>query len=357
MATNLAHTAYWARLFIKYGTVLVLLLVFSRVLWGVGVSIYHRISPPAPPAPTVSYGKLPGIAFPQPSPSKKFSFTLELPESELPKVPATLPVYVIPKKSAFLGAPDEARKTAALLRFIKDEEILSSTVYRWAHERGDIKLEMNIITQAFSINSNLYQDSAVSALRAPSQEIAVKVVQSFLSSANLFPKDFADGKTSTTLVKNENGILALAPSLSEANFTRVDFFRQNYNDFPVVAPVPGQSNVWFLVSGTTDPARSIIAGEYHYFAVDESQSSTYPIKTSETAWQELQDGKGIVASPPAGGPAKETIAVRRVYLAYYDPSDYQPFFQPVYVFEGDEGFVGYVPAVTTDYYTQVQTTP
>lgn len=348
MATNLAHTAYWARLFIKYGAVFILFLIFGRVLWGVGVTLYQRISPPPPPAPTVSYGKLPAITFfGSDAPDKKFGFTLELPEGDLPKLPATLPVYVIPKKSAFLGAPDEARKIASSLRFTKDEETLSSTIYRWVHERGDINLEMNIITQAFSINSNLYQDEDIKGLRAPTQEIAVKAVQSFLSNASLFPKDFTDGETSTTLIKNDNGILVLAPSLSEANFIRVDFFRQSYNDFPVVTPVPGQSNVWFLVPGTTDPTKNIIAGEYHYFAVDQSQSSTYPIKTSETAWRQLQDGKGIVASIPT----KETVAVRRVYLAYYDPSDYQPFFQPVYVFEGDNGFVGYVPAVTSDYYT------
>jgi hypothetical protein len=42
--------------------------------------------------------------------------------------------------------------------------------------------------------------------------------------------------------------------------------------------------------------------------------------------------------------------VRKIYLAYYDAGVYTEFYQPVFVFEGDKDFVGYVPAVTTDYY-------
>ena len=43
----------------------------------------------------------------------------------------------------------------------------------------------------------------------------------------------------------------------------------------------------------------------------------------------------------AGG----TATVRTVTLAYYDSLDPQNYLQPVFVFEGDDGFLAYVPAV------------
>lgn len=347
MTTALTQTAFWARATIKYGIGFVVFLIVARILWGVGVGIYERFNPPQPPPPTVTYGKLPALVFPENESRQNFSFSLELPEVDLPKAPRTLPVYVMPKKSAYFGALDVARGLAKSLRFTKNEESQSPTIYRWTHERGDVNLEMNTITQAFSINSNFYKDEAFATLHAPTQVIAASAVSSFLSTSNLFPKDFTDGKTSTTLIKNEGGNLVLAPSLSEANFIRVDLFRQNYNNFPVVTSHPGKGNVWFLVSGTSDPARTIIAGEYHYFPVEDSQSSTYPIKSSDQAWQELIAGKGVIVSSPGNA---DSVTVRRAYFAYYDSPEFQAFFQPVFVFEGDNGFVGYVPAVSADYY-------
>jgi hypothetical protein len=35
-----------------------------------------------------------------------------------------------------------------------------------------------------------------------------------------------------------------------------------------------------------------------------------------------------------------------VSLGYYDPLDKQEFLQPIYIFEGDQKFMAYVPAVT-----------
>jgi hypothetical protein len=46
-----------------------------------------------------------------------------------------------------------------------------------------------------------------------------------------------------------------------------------------------------------------------------------------------------------GRPNQANITIKKMFLAYYDPDEYQPYLQPVYVFVGDNDFVGYVPAV------------
>ena len=104
-----------------------------------------------------------------------------------------------------------------------------------------------------------------------------------------------------------------------------------------------------MVSGIREKGRDIIAGEYHYFPIDETKLATYPIKTGSEAWQEFINGNYYSASfgTTIDG---NNIKIRKVYLAYYDPGVYTEFFQPIYVFEGDNDFVGYVPAVTSEYY-------
>ena len=103
-----------------------------------------------------------------------------------------------------------------------------------------------------------------------------------------------------------------------------------------------------MVTGESSGPKQVIAGEYHYFPVDEGKFSTYPIKTSQIAWDELSAGGAFVASP-GGNSEGGAVTLRRVYLAYYDAGGYTEFFQPIVVFEGDNGFVAYVPAVTADY--------
>ena len=41
--------------------------------------------------------------------------------------------------------------------------------------------------------------------------------------------------------------------------------------------------------------------------------------------------------------------IRRVYLGYYDDFEEQEYLQPIIVFEGDDGFLGYVHALDQTY--------
>jgi hypothetical protein len=103
-----------------------------------------------------------------------------------------------------------------------------------------------------------------------------------------------------------------------------------------------------MVGGAQERDKQMIAGEYHYLAVDEEKIATYPIKTSTSALEDLIDKKGYVAKLGTNDSGK--IVIRRIYLAYFDPGVPSDFFQPIVVFEGDNGFVAYVPAVVWDYY-------
>jgi len=66
------------------------------------------------------------------------------------------------------------------------------------------------------------------------------------------------------------------------------------------------------------------------------------LRTIQQAWEELKAGKGYIAQIDNG---VSEVTVRKVELAYFDSFEPQKYMQPVYVFSGDNNFVGYIQAV------------
>jgi len=81
--------------------------------------------------------------------------------------------------------------------------------------------------------------------------------------------------------------------------------------------------------------------EYNYFPVEYLQMHTYPLRNTESAWRLIQGGEGYIANKGTGDEA----VVRNVTLGYYEAFAEQPYLQPIYVFSGDGGFLGYVSAL------------
>jgi hypothetical protein len=159
------------------------------------------------------------------------------------------------------------------------------------------------------------------------------------------------GPTTSKYLKLTGGQLATALSLSESDVVKVNLFRKNYDNLPSVTSTPDQANIWAIIGGASNRSQEIIAAEDHYYSVDETQYSTYPIKTPAEAFTELQSGQAYTASlglNKDGG----SLKIRRMYLAYFDPGSVTEFYQPIYVFEGDNGFTAYLPAVISAYYGQ-----
>ena len=208
---------------------------------------------------------------------------------------------------------------------------------------------MNIISNTFSISYDLTNDSTPLNFKPPVAEVAASEFKSFLSGANMLPSDLS-GTITHDYLKIVDGELVSALSLSEANFVKVNLFRRDYDDMPVVTGKPDQANVWAIMSGGSSSGQKVIASEYHYHSIDETQYSTYPIKTPEEAYTELQNGNAFIASVGLNEDGS-SLKIRRIYLAYFDPDIDSEYFQPVYVFEGDNGFIAYLPAVSSVYYS------
>lgn len=346
--SSLTQTAIVTRKIIRYGIYFIVFLIVGRIFLSAAVSLYKKLFPAPPPVPTVAYGKLPKLEMSNATLPNNVSFSLETADGALPTIFAQAKVYFMPKPSSNLFSLSSAQNKAENLGFNPDGQQISPTIYRFPHKQNPSTLEMNIISGVFSISYDLNTDTEPLSVRPPVSEIAASQVRSYLSAANLLPADLT-GVTKAEYLKLGDGKFVTAISLSEGNLVKINLFRKSYDNLPSVTPDPNAANVWFIVSGTGNRQKQVVAAEFHYFTVDESQFSTYPIKTSDVAWKEFTEGKAATAN---AGVNKEgdNIKIRKVYLGYFDAGTQTNFFQPVYVFEGDNGYVAYLPAITSDYY-------
>lgn len=350
MAT-LTEVSIISRKVIRYSIYAIILIIIARFSINTGKDIYKKLFPPKEEPPTVAFGKLPSISFPERS---KFdmNYALELPEGSLPTLPNQLKVYVMPEPESDIKTLDDAKTKAKNLGFNPEGKQLFETipnVYIFPKRNEPSSLTMNIITGTFSVSYNINENSSVLNSVPPSSETSIERVYAFLRGGGIIAEDLSNGNATTKYLKTEAGKFIPAVSLSDAQLTKVNLFRKNYganeNIIPVTPEMP-EANVWFILAG--GKGNQIIAGEYHYFAIDGTKSATYPLKTSEIAWEELKSGKAFIAN--AGGNLNSNVIIRKVYLAYYDAGQYIQYYQPVVVFEGDNDFYAYVPAITDEYY-------
>lgn len=345
--TTLTEASIASRKGVRYTIYFIIFFIFARFLFLSGVSIYKKIFPPAPTPATVSFGKLPKLPFPQSVP-KPLNFSLETATGEIPQFPNLTNVYFMPKVSSNLLSLDFAKEKAKRLGFDGEPQQTTESLYRFAHKNSPATLETNIITGTFSLSYDLNIDPTPLSLHPTPPEVASASIKTFLSGASLFPADLT-GPIESQYLKTQGGGFIPALSQSDANLVRIDMFRKPIDEMPAVTAKAGEANVWFMVSGIRERGKDVIAGEYHYFPIDETQVATYPIKTGDQAWQELASGNYY---PASFGTTldNDNIKIRKISLAYYDAGVYTEFYQPVYVFEGDKNFIGYVPAVVADYY-------
>lgn len=313
---------------------------------GISLKIYRKVFPAPPPPPTIAFGKLPKLSFPEQKDLPKFTFSIETPTVGLPKLPTQAKVYFMPKSSVNLLSFDEAKQKAAKLGFKSEPSRVTETILRFSDPGSASALEVNIVSGIFSISYNLSADPSPLSKQPPAPAVAISQVKSFLTQNGLLLPDLdEEGVTSTQFLSIDNDKLVNVLSLSEAKLVKVNLFRKGHDKIPTVTLNPKQANVWFLVGGTG----KVVAGEYHYFPVDETQVATYPLKTAAEALNDLNSGSGFIAS--VGDNTDGKVAIRKIYLAYFDPaSPADQFFQPIVVFSGDRDFVAYVPAVAKAYY-------
>lgn len=352
MAT-LTETAYKTRKAINWTILAIFAYIILRISLNLLVSIWLYFFPPKLPPPNHAFGVLPRLQFPNPesSPSASLTFRLETIEGSIPTASKSATVYFMPKAAANLLALNETQEFAKRFGFDPNPVQETKNMYRF----NDIDfllrtLRYDIVSNNFVLRYGFEDDTGVfNKKNFLSSDALVSESKNILQTYNLYVDDVQEGTTQVTFRRLIGNKLTPATSLSVADAVRVDFFRKSIGSTPIVTPNPGQGPISFIFSGSVNDKKRILEFRYTYWPIDFQTTATYGLKPSSLAWLELQSGNGYIAQYPSKG---NFAVIRSIYLAYYDSLTAQTYLQPVFVFEGDNGFLAYVAAVAPPWIEQ-----
>jgi len=354
MAT-LTQASVTARKAIKFGLIG---FVGITILWYIGTALikyYQSTHPAALPDPTVDFGKLPKINFPESKIRPKLS--LELPTGNIPIFVDRMIVYSEPVKRSTFSDSEKGIETAAALGFLFKPEQKTESLYIWTNQdQLNSKLEMNIVNGHFTLNRQWQNNPALASMASFASDKAVIMdTENYLSRVGLLSSDIV-GVEKTTYLKDDGGNLSKALSLSDADFVQLDLFRKNMDEmkadsktnevvasYPFYRSDPNKGLIRVVVSGSKTLSDKVISLNYGYNKIDYTKYGTYPIKTGEQAFSELQNGGGYVFVGESGA---TEVKIRRLFLGYFDADLSTGYAMPLYIFLGDQGFTAYVSAVS-----------
>jgi hypothetical protein len=327
------------------GLIVVLLLRFGLFVYN---SYLRVVNPPAPPPPTVAFGKLPSIEFPEKL-HPELTLRLETATGGTPSLGDRAEVFLMTIYRSRLLALDEAKLTAKKMNFRGAAKEITKRRYSWENnEFLPSVLEMDIINTSFLLKRNWQADPTIlSEKQLPGKEQTVVEAKNFLRQAGLMTDELKLARTEISYLTFSAGQYVEAVSLSEADFVQIDLFRPDVNEQPVLPEDPEKGIVRIIFSGSRETEKRIVQAEYNYFPINTDQNATYPIKTASQAWRELQTRQGYIAN--AGDNLNGVVPIRRIYLGYYDAPESQGFLLPIIVFEGDNDFYGYVQAIKSEW--------
>ncbi len=310
------------------------------------MALWLLVFPPKLPPPNHAFGKLPAVKFlPQASPSAALTFRLETIQGNVPRASESATVYFMPKSPANLLALTKAQELAQRFGFDPTPVQESKNIYRFNDPSLPLRrLRYDLVSNNFILRYGFEQDTSIFSERdLPTPDAAIAEAKSLLQTYNLYVDDIAGGKNSISFLKLSGNRLISTTSLSQADSVEVDFFRKPVGGMTIFTPRLDEAPVAIIFSGSRNQSKRLLQFAYNFWPIDYQTFATYALKTSMQAWQELQGGGGFIARYPTNG---TTALVRNIYLAYYDTFGEQNYLQPVFVFEGDDGFLAFIGAIS-----------
>ena len=373
---------------ISLGVILMLVVFFK-----IGGVIHAMLFPPQLPSPNEAYGKLPPIAFPKSDITGPFTYSINTVNGSLPSnFPDRLIVYPMIISEPSLLNLKNAESAISNIGFTDSQGNLVPAVaiggsnYQWKETAPDSNgfentMDYNIITENFTMTSNyltqlsVLQGQYIQSMGGPTD--AISIVQDFVNNLDVFPPDIDLTLTQNAPTQNTYNItpqmysvtagqLTPATALAAAQVIRVDLYQKEidysiqagqnqdatqFQNFPMKLPIlyphPPYSTMNFYVASGQGEA-NVVQANYNHQTVNlqPTTQATYPIKTAQQAFDDLKNGKGYIAS--YNGTGSNQILITNVFLAYYIGTAQQNYLTPVVVFQGQNGFFAYVPAVTDD---------
>ena len=261
----------------------------------------------------------------------------------------TAKIFFFPKSQFRFGYKEKMYLMAKSLGFESGitHDLVGKTEAVFADEKR--KFRIDITTFNFKYDQDITRSPELFEVNGvPEKETAQNRAVDFLKSFDRYPEGLSRGRMNTIFLRydKESSKTAVLEDNVGANMIEVDFHRADIDQFPIVSPkyFNSQNYVTMVV---TNGDYKVVSARIHFYETSEGQIGLYPVIDGKTAFDKLSSGKGYIIA--GSETSKDEVAIKRMFMGYYDPDIYQEYLQPVYVFLGDDNFVSYVPAVTDQY--------
>lgn len=365
-----------SRLFKKTILIFVALMVLYFIIkftFAAGTVLFKILFPPKAAVPTVQFGLIPLPNIESLKTEGTIKYEVDTISGRLPSgLPSQMPVFkvIVPKRDILVE--QKAKQTAEYFGFKNSAYTqLSNIEWKWQSLVPQRTLNLNILSFNYEIDPNLAQinlylrrGDAITSEQAKSTALGIFANHSFVD----IKKDAENFTTEVSFARINQEVLEEAPSLSEAQLTRVDIFKTlTYAEtkFNIYGTKYNNSYInYFLAKGYLVPNK-LLKANVNYWSFDSEQGSTYPLKNINTAWQELVSGNGTIVKLVEEGEDSyksyimkniKSVKIKSIELAYIMEDGVPKFIQPIYIFKGrfetESGqlgeYVSYLPALDSN---------
>ncbi len=353
---TLTEVSYYARKYMPFAilSVLVVLILYYSVKL---TFIYIEAQKPVVLPLDTSLGKIIVPQISKSSSSANLKFKLDTVEGEPVIATEAAKVFFIPKNVPRFGYLEKIALVAKTLGFEISNITRQQEGNTFSFQGDNQSLSIDNATFNFTYDYDFQKDQSVfTDVVTPQKSDAERTASDFLKKIGRYPDELAQGKTNTIFMKYdpvENKVTPLQDR-TDANLVEVDFYRPDIEGVPVVTPgyFNSQNYVMMVFYGdNVEKPPKILRAQIKFFDKSSDQVGFYPLKSGKQAYEELSTGSPsaqVVSNKSTSG----KITIKKLFLGYFDPEIYQEFLQPVFVFVGSDDFVGYVPAISSEYAVQ-----
>ncbi|MBI2337927.1 hypothetical protein HYU95_01975 [Candidatus Daviesbacteria bacterium] len=343
---TLTQTAVLVKRGIILSVIALILGLTSFIGYKIWYAYYLASLPPVEEKPDIKFGTLPLIDFPKSSvSSSNFTYSLDTTTGGLPKVGVdpdfekNIKVYFVTQTFATLLSPERSSDLAQKFGITTPPEILSETKYKF--KILDKTLFVNLDNGNFSYNNSASVSTETSL---DDDDKLIAGFKQILSNLGFLKNDLKGGRMKIIPLRISGEDLIPAQIRSEAAAAQISLWPDPINKKPVLTADFNESLINAIVFGGAGNLDNYLSLNFTYYPIETSTFATYPTKTAEVAFDDLKSGKGVIILEPD----KPQVSITSVYLGYYLAENYNPYLQPVFVFEGPN-FVAYVSAITEQF--------
>lgn len=361
---------------IGLGIAVVLLLVAKlslSLIFSINANHQKAKNQTAQSAPTVAFGQ---ISAPQLTVTNvttdSITPQLDLVSGDLPQSSPSAKVYKVATPSLTLTAQDRARQTGAALGFSEDPTQPNPVTFVWQDPWRQLTIDLT--SQTFSLTTDLTKVDF--SQRSDFTHNTNPTIPLTAYTKNLFK--YTDMQFSAPQWRYVNpansGVLPQPETATNVtNFIQATFLRNDLNTLPFYDASGKFGPITMVIIPPMTTAKTnqikldqIVQFSSHYFPINTDKPASYPIISSQLAFQQLQSAfsRYLVIVEPTGTVQAKSLSDARVLFArlvYLEPNaKNMQYVQPVWMFEGSgttnvgqATWVAYVPAIDQDATTEL----